>query len=362
MSDISVSNGVQAVSFPSDSFWSPSDGILPSLMDVSDHLQDKDDVYVNMVKDASEYRMYVEGANQSYCLSVRALAQKRIAELAEAPDRRITGFDDSNTARHRAKQLPSAGVIDQVAKDYASKGKRLTNAALRRAGNDEKVSNRRSELLEIGEKYGEQVLPNVQIVEGDFFNTSVIKDKSIDLIYTEPPYDVQDYSQYGRMAEWAVSKLKDDGLVMCYAGIGFISWIIKDMSQYLEYFYSTVIWMPDSIAYNWRVGFRTKYKPILCWRKKGSTRGLNGIRDVEMCRSSDRTIHKWEHDVQAPDYYVNNLCSPGSLICDPFLGEGIFAFACPRDMNFIGCEIDENVCTVARGLVATEYDNFQGVN
>ena len=198
-----------------------------------------------------------------------------------------------------------------------------------------------------------------------------IKDKSVDLIVTDPPY-LMDYQSNRRKKEDRFDKIKNDkGNYM----------LIQD---YLEECHRI---MKDNTAIycfcSWHnIGFfknefekHFKLKNILVWNKNNHGTGdLKGsyapkhefilfghkgrtllrekrIADVIDCPkiSSNKLTHPTEKPQDLLEIFIKQSSDVGSIIFDGFMGTGSCGIAAKKlNRNFIGIELDEKYFNIAK--------------
>lgn len=171
-----------------------------------------------------------------------------------------------------------------------------------------------------------------------------IPDRSINLIFTDPPYKKEFLYLYGWLGSLADRVLKDDGFLITYCGPYWKSKVIKLLDAKLEYFYdyievnngnSTILWPKKTIA---------RYKSLLAYRKKSSN-GLpfTNVLGVWNGTGSDKRYHKWGQSINTALYYIDVFTEDEMIVLDPFMGGGTTAAACKKiNVNYLGFEIDSD--------------------
>jgi DNA modification methylase len=183
-----------------------------------------------------------------------------------------------------------------------------------------------------------------QIITGDARELSKeITDKSIDLIFTDPPYIKKFMYLYDWLSDEGTRVLKDDGFLMCYAGIYWKSQIFRTMERNLEYFWDFVLLDSGNSAIMWQRKIISRYKSLLCFRKPG----FNALPHTNVLSSwvgggEDKRFHTWGQDESSARYYIDCFSKPGNVVFDPFCGGGTTPVVCKMlNRNFISFEIDE---------------------
>ena len=197
---------------------------------------------------------------------------------------------------------------------------------------------------------------------------SLIRDSSIDLVLTDPPYG-QDYST-GRQ-KTTVRKttriMNDNGALdvasvmreidrvtkresHCYV---FTSWKTVDMwkPEFEKYFVlkNILIWSKDNhTAGDLSWSYAQSYEMILFGMK--GRKKLHGGRDRDSVYLPKVKSHQQSHLLQKPEqlieYFIRKSSSPGDVVLDPFAGSGTVGMCCARlGRNSVQFEIDRRYRT-----------------
>lgn len=183
-----------------------------------------------------------------------------------------------------------------------------------------------------------------------------IPDRSIDLVFTDPPYLVESIELYSWLAEWAARTLKPQGLLMTYCGNLRKDRVMGLLGQSLEYVWDFANIMYGGCSIIWELNIISRWKSILCYRIPGSAavpsrRVLGAFSGA----GADKRFHIWGQDERTAHYYIQKLTpGRGSLVVDPFAGGGTtLAMAKSSGVHWLGIEIDEAVASVARERIET---------
>ena len=231
---------------------------------------------------------------------------------------------------------------------------------------------------------------NIQIYNDDClpFMRQNIKDNSIDLVVTSPPYNCGiDYNYYndnkpwGEYLSWCQSWInecfricKTDGRIAINVpveiGIENNKRRVSPMCQFIKMIENSGFhlmglpawtdnhrvkysawgsWMKASSPYIYNpyqiiiLGYKNNYKKqcsgISTISKEDFMRGCSGIWNI---RPETKMITKCNFPVELPQLCINLLTYEGDVVFDPFSGGGTTGIACKRtNRKYIGVEIDE---------------------
>ncbi len=229
-----------------------------------------------------------------------------------------------------------------------------------------------------------------------------VPDKSIDLIVTDPPYNLNkdygnnqdklefdEYLDFSR--KWlseAKRVLKDDGTIYAFMGMKYISYIYKILEQELGmYFNSWITWF-----YTQGVGKTKGYSPrhddILMFTKssKKFTFNLDAVRIPQKYYRSVNNMrganpgNVWEfshmhycnknrkkHPTQKPEGLYERMIlassNEGDTILDPFLGSGTLLRVCQQtNRNGIGIDINPEYIEMSRTRLSEKFFGFDSID
>lgn len=239
------------------------------------------------------------------------------------------------------------------------------------------------------------MIPIDTIVQGNCLDImKQIEDNSVDLVLTDPPYghnnnngdlihrwesalgkgnstdDMKrpilndDFNTANNLFQALMIEskriLKNGGLCCCCCGGGgpdpmFARWSLE-MDKHLN-FMQMVVWDKGKIGMGWR--YRRSYETVLVGYKGNSANWYDTSDKIEnIIRDIPKIIpmkdnHPTEKPVRLMERFIRLHTQENDIILDPFLGSGTTAVACVNlNRHYIGIELDEKYCEIARKRVA----------
>ena len=198
-----------------------------------------------------------------------------------------------------------------------------------------------------------------------------IKDKSVDLIVTDPPY-LMDYQSNRRKKEDRFDKIKNDKgnymliqdyLEECHrimkdntAIYCFCSWHNIDFfkNEFEKHFKlkNILVWNKNNHGTGDLKGsYAPKHEFILFGHKGRTLLREKRIADVIDCPkiSSNKLTHPTEKPQYLLETFIKQSSDVGSIIFDGFMGTGSCGIAAKKlNRNFIGIELDEKYFNIAK--------------
>ncbi|MEO8426427.1 MAG: DNA methyltransferase [Verrucomicrobiota bacterium] len=87
-------------------------------------------------------------------------------------------------------------------------------------------------------------------------------------------------------------------------------------------------------------GILNAWKPIL-WFVKGTRDNKNVMVKDVVSGGKEKQYHEWQQAQSEAEHWIEKLCTPDGIVCDPFLGSGTTAAAAEKlKRRWIGFEID----------------------
>lgn len=211
----------------------------------------------------------------------------------------------------------------------------------------------------------------MNLIHGDSYDIiSTLPDNSIDLVITDPPYEIGVKGRGIYCKRNFLNNLED--LDSTHFDVStFMELIVPKMRMFNGYFFCNKFLLPEYL--NYAVEHKMKFdvftlhksNPIPSW-------GGHHLNDTEYCvlmhesgtyfdRGLDiddyrksctvrcqKGLHPAEKPVEFLERFVRVSCPEGGLVLDPFMGSGSTGIACLKNgRNFLGIEKDEAYYKVA---------------
>lgn len=189
---------------------------------------------------------------------------------------------------------------------------------------------------------------DIKILNSDFRNNK-IKDNSIDLILTDPPYPKEFRPLWEDLAKEASRVLKPGGFLIAYSGQNGLPEIMKMMEKHLNYYWLGTLYHKGSVAQRFEVNMFNRGKPILFFYKPPLKKQEGWIDDVQISEQPDKDMHEWGQSVEPLVKILEAFSEEGDLILDPFFGGGsVIEASAKTNRNFIGFEIEKDYYEIVK--------------
>lgn len=260
------------------------------------------------------------------------------------------------------------------------------------------------EIIARAEPYFEE--NSIRIYNADFLRTNCVKEGTVDLIVTSPPYNVgikynshDDKMTYGHYLsftrEWLTKcyrLIKEDGRFCLNIPLdknkGGQQSVYADITTIAKQvgwkYHSTIIWNEQNISRRTAWGswlsasapyviapvevivifYKDRWKKISGSRKSDISKEefvewTNGVWNF-MGESKKRVGHPAPFPVELPRRCIKLFSFVGDTVLDPFLGSGSTLIACVlTNRKGIGVEIDKNYCEIAKKRLINEANIYQ---
>lgn len=176
---------------------------------------------------------------------------------------------------------------------------------------------------------------------GDFRElANKIADNSVELVFTDPPYDGESVGLYEDAAKVAARILKPGGSFIAYSGQRHLFGVLQGCSKHLTYWWTIAGVHSGGNQILQKLGIRCGWKPLVWFVKGGRGDVQNVLLDV-VTGNREKDAHHWQQAEEEALYYIEHLTSPHGLVVDFFLGGGTTAAAAQKlGRPWIGFEVD----------------------
>jgi hypothetical protein len=168
-----------------------------------------------------------------------------------------------------------------------------------------------------------------------------IPDASVDLIFTDPPYDRKAIELYDGLGEFAARVLRPGGSLIAYVGHIQLPDVLTDLSKHLRYWWTCGCFHAEAKARMTEYGIVAGWKPIVWFVKETRGDKQTFITDV-VTGAREKSHHDWQQAVSEARYFIDLLTQPDDFVVDPFCGGGTTPVACIKSgRKWASFEIDE---------------------
>ncbi|MGA8082666.1 MAG: site-specific DNA-methyltransferase [Candidatus Nitrosopolaris sp.] len=259
-------------------------------------------------------------------------------------------------------------IIEQNPSEELLNKLRLGKISIPKAYRQLENQKKRQDLLSNGVISNIQFPDNIQLILGDFIEICKdIPDNSIDLIFTDPPYQRGWLPFYEPLGKIAFRVLKECGSLVMYAGHYALPQIFDYMKKSgLEYWWEIVVTHPDSSAKMFSKKVSVTYKPLLWYVKGPEPKILEFIKDSVESKRPDKTLHLWIQSTDEAEHVISKLTNPNDVVLDPLIGTGTTAIAALKlNRRFIGIDASAEMLATARNRISQliySAERLQGEN
>jgi len=184
----------------------------------------------------------------------------------------------------------------------------------------------------------------IELRQGDFSIIGQdIPDSSIDLIFTDPPYDRESLPLWTQLGVLAQRVLKPSGLLVSYSGNLFIPQIHEKLGNHLTYLWTAAIYHTGATKKIYPVGMNQGWKPILIYYKEPKNIYWPTIMDI-VSGGESKEHHDWEQSAEEALHYIKAFCPRNGVLLDPMMGSGTSLIAGLQSglgLKCIGIELDK---------------------
>lgn len=309
-----------------------SEGIHTALgfKDFKDYVNERLGGYVSMSiekrREAAK-ELTDEGLKQREVAEVLGVDQKTVSNDLRSEEKSSSGGDDSSAV---ASQAPA---IEENSSEP-------TTAEKRKAGEDARKA--------ILEAPAESDLEEGIYAEDFFTASDRIADESVDLVFTDPPYDKESVDLYRKAAKVAARILKPGGSFVAYSGQKYLPEVYGLINHpALRYWWTFAGVHAGGNQMLQKLGIRCGWKPII-WYVKGTRGDVSAVLTDVVTGAREKSDHEWQQAEAEALHFIEKLSFPGGLVVDFFLGSGTTAVAAQAlGRRCIGFEIEKKTAAKA---------------
>lgn len=245
------------------------------------------------------------------------------------------------SGRTLEKVMAIAEVGDKKLIKEMDKGKvNAIHKKLKRKEAEEEARKELSKLPNIGDRY-EFIPKDITKIKNE------VENDSIDWIITDPPYPKEYLSLYNSLSQFAATKLKPGGSLICMSGQSYLPEVIKRLGEHLSYHWCCAYLTPGPATQIFHRKAKSNWKPLL-WFVKSSYEG-ESKQDVFKSDKPSKEHDEWGQSESGMTNIIKHFTMLNDLICDPFSGAGTTGLvALQLGRRFIGIDIDKNKIAIAK--------------
>lgn len=177
---------------------------------------------------------------------------------------------------------------------------------------------------------------------GDFRKLAAsITGATVDLIFTDPPYDRDSIPLFGDLAALAARILKPGGSLICYCGQIQLPSVLPLLAEHLRYWWTCACVHSGGANQMREYGIKNQWKPML-WFVKDSRGDKLTFVDDAVSGGIEKSHHPWQQAESEAAYFIERLTATDGLVVDPFAGGGTTCVAAEKlGRRWIAYEIDK---------------------
>jgi len=197
------------------------------------------------------------------------------------------------------------------------------------------------------------------IIEHTDLRKQTIKDGSVDLLLTDPPYGKDSLPLWSDLAVKAKSCLKPGGLLVAYSGVSTLPEVFRRLSDHLEYVWTLSIVLAKGRTFIRKIQGRCRWRPVLLFCN-GTYNPTRSFVDSSFGICKEKELHEWQQGISEARRLIDKFSEPRDLVYDPFGGSFTNALAAfERGRRFIGCDIEEQNVRLGKHRLADAIKEAQ---
>ncbi len=301
-----------------------------------------------------------QGEDPKQSVSVEDVLARKRKVKAKAIDISAKNAQVSATTYRKGLEIMQQNLSEEQ-RNKLRQGKITIDKAYRQLKNQERRQNLPSNAVISNVQFPD----NIHLIGGDFIEKcKEILDNSIDLIFTDPPYQRGWLPFYEPLGKIAFRVLKEGGSLVMYAGHYALPQIFDYMENSgLRFWWVIMVKHTGSSARMFSKNVIVTYKPLLCFTKGDKPKTFEFIKDSVESERPDKRLHPWTQSIDEPEYVISNLTNPNDVVLDPLMGTGTTAIAAIKlKRRFVGIEKNADTLAIARHGISTVISSDQKSN
>jgi site-specific DNA-methyltransferase (adenine-specific) len=296
-----------------------------------------------------------EGKSQAQVAKMLGVARETVRDWLE-PSGHIGGAANMSTdCRQKlsgaqkaaaARRVEEGESQEQVAADFKVATKTIQRTVKKEQAQAEQRQQR--------EEAAKQIVSDCGIHHGDFRETDLVADGSVDLILTDPPYNEAATTLYADLARFAARVLRPGGWCLAYSGQAFLPQVLAGMAEHLTYGWTFAIRHTGGELRFRKLKLHNAWKPIVGFYKPPLDAWWNWFSDMAT-GGKEKSEHEWQQAEEEAAHFIGALTVADALVVDPFCGSGTVPAASRKlGRKWIGFDIDKDSVESARVRVTAE--------
>ena len=205
----------------------------------------------------------------------------------------------------------------------------------RRRGREERATQKDAELLELTPS-SDVDLHHLPVSDLH----TVVPAKSVDVIFTDPPYPREYLPVWSELAAFASHALKPSGVLVAMSGQSYLPEVMASLGEHLTYRWTMAYLMPGADTTIWPRKIKTRWKPVLVYGAAEEWLNMDVVH-ADTLKAQDDRFHQWGQQAPGVVRLLEPFARPGYVVCDPFVGGGTAALAAQvHGCAFIGADSD----------------------
>src|SRR5215469_4244837 len=244
------------------------------------------------------------------------------------------------------RQAPPQEILNKL---------RTGNVSINKVYRELENQKKRQDLISKGANVNVKFPDDLNLIPGDFIEKCKdIPVNSIDLIYTDPPYEYKSLPIYDELAKVAATILKDGGILATNCPQEPRCQIIQFMkSRGLTRWWEIAIILKGRWSTIRNKKVKVTWKPLLLFVKGTKPKKFKFIKDSIESERPDKTLDRDIQSTKEAEYIISELTNQGDVVLDPMMGTGTTGIAAIKlKRKFTGIEKNPDMFLKAKGRIA----------